>query len=407
MPPSIPLPIDLRTCSIAAAAKDPRLKKVYASIINVDSNEVLYGRNPQDPAPTGSMMKIMTAAAAIAAFGPDYRLTTKVVEGATPGTIVLVGGGDPTLTRLGPGQQSVYSGAPKLSDLAAQTLTAYNAAHPGVPITNVVVDDSMWSDSDSWDPSWSPSLQTGGYVSKVTALQVDGDRQDPRSFVSPRSNDPVGRAGQAFVTALGLTGVSVTTGVAENGATTLASVKSAQMKSLVFQMLQLNDNTLAETLARATSVKESLGGSAASLQQAITNGILGYGADTNGITAADGSGLSANDKVPADVMARFMGIVGFKKNGMQYVFAGLSVPGKAGLIGRFTGANAVLGSHLWAKAGQVGTSYSLSGFMKANDGTHIGFALYAVGSGISSSAIPALDNLTAAVFKCGNNLSSL
>ena len=68
------------------------------------------------------MLKILTAAAALAILGPDARLTTKVYKGAEPGSIVLVGGGDPTLNA---GSKTVYDGAPTLADLAAQTKAAW------------------------------------------------------------------------------------------------------------------------------------------------------------------------------------------------------------------------------------------------------------------------------------------
>lgn len=64
---------------------------------------------------------MLTAAAALAVLGADFRASTRVVAGAEPGTIVLVGGGDLTLSRLPSGQEPVYTGAAHLDDLAAKT----------------------------------------------------------------------------------------------------------------------------------------------------------------------------------------------------------------------------------------------------------------------------------------------
>ena len=61
---------------------------------------------------------------------------------------VLVGHGDPTLSALPPGQESVYAGAPKLSDLASQAVAAYATRHPGVPISQ-----ATWN-MQIWLPSW-------------------------------------------------------------------------------------------------------------------------------------------------------------------------------------------------------------------------------------------------------------
>src|SRR5207253_924188 len=82
-----------------------------------------------------------------ATIDPDYQAPTTVVDGSTPGTIVLVVHGDPTLSAGGP---TVYNGAPHLSDLAAQTVANYAAKHPGVPITQVVLDAGYWNPADMW-----------------------------------------------------------------------------------------------------------------------------------------------------------------------------------------------------------------------------------------------------------------
>ena len=181
LPGSIAAPSRLRTCSIDALARDERLTTLFGSVINATTGEVLFDRQAAVPARTASVLKVLTAAVALSALGPEYRLTTRVVPGSTPGTVVLVGGGDATLSRLPAGQESVYRGAPKLSDLAAQTVAAYAAANPDAPgITEVILDSNYWSISDKWDTSWARSEQTIGYHSEVTALQVDGDRQDKR-----------------------------------------------------------------------------------------------------------------------------------------------------------------------------------------------------------------------------------
>jgi D-alanyl-D-alanine carboxypeptidase/D-alanyl-D-alanine-endopeptidase (penicillin-binding protein 4) len=207
------------TCSIAKAAANTALQKLYGSVQAVGTGTSLYASNADDAQAPASAEKVLTAAAAISKLGSSFRITTSVVDGVTPGSITLVGQGDPTLSRVAAGH-SVYSGAPTMAALAAKTLTAYNTAHPGVPITQVVLDASYWDPSDNWDSTVPRSEQTGGFLSETTALQVDGDRQNPAAQVSPRSSDPVMAAGNAFVAALGVPGLSLITGQAENGAPT-------------------------------------------------------------------------------------------------------------------------------------------------------------------------------------------
>jgi D-alanyl-D-alanine carboxypeptidase/D-alanyl-D-alanine-endopeptidase (penicillin-binding protein 4) len=358
---------------------------------------------------------VFTASAAVLELGADYQLSTTVVTGSQPGSIVLVGHGDATLSAMPPGTESIYTGAPKLSTLAASTLAKFSQAKPGEQITSLVLDASYWSTSDKWDPTWKRSEQTIGYHSEVTALQVDGDRADPTRLTSPRSTDPIGRAGKAFLQALRdadgsnivADDVKITTGTAAGG-TKLAEVKSQPVRVLIKQMLLNSDNTLAEMLARVVSKSEGLGGSAASLQQAIPSALFPDDPETaSQVKIKDGSGLSDKNGVPAPVMARFLIRVESGTDNLDLVRDALPVAGKSGtLASRFTGDNAVLRGNLTAKTGWIDTAYTLAGFLTAKDGTKLTFAFFAVGDGIKDSAKEALDTLATGVYKCGSNLAN-
>jgi D-alanyl-D-alanine carboxypeptidase/D-alanyl-D-alanine-endopeptidase (penicillin-binding protein 4) len=405
----------LRTCSVAGPASDGRLMSLEGYVVRADTGDVLFDRSGSTPARTASVLKVFTAAAAIARLGPDFQITTSVYEGANPGTIVLVGRGDATLSALPAGQESFYPGAPKLQTLAENAVSQYAQRYPGTPITHVVLDASYWSAADKWDSSWKRSEQTTGYHSEVTALQVDGDRADPRASTSPRSTDPIARAGAAFVAALKAadpTGdvvdpeVDTTIGNAV-GSTTLAEVTSQPLRVLIKQMLLVSDNTLAEMLARIVSKQSGMDGSAASLQQAIPSALVQFDVPATGLTIRDGSGLSDLNAVPASTMTEFMRKVRDGGAGLDVVRDGLPVAGQSGtLASRFSGDNAVARGQVWAKTGWIDTAYTLSGYLNAADGTPLAFTFYAIGEGIGSDARAALDTLTTAVFTCGDNLSN-
>jgi D-alanyl-D-alanine carboxypeptidase/D-alanyl-D-alanine-endopeptidase (penicillin-binding protein 4) len=406
----------LRTCSVTPLAVDPRLMALSGEVRRADTGEVLYNYNGDAPVRTGSVLKVLTASAAVLVLGADYQISTQVVAGSTPGTIVLVGHGDPTLSAMPPGTESVYSGAPKLASLAAATIAAYRSTYgDSTPITNLVLDATYWNSADKWDPTWKRSEQTIGYHSEVTALQVDGDRADPTKQTSPRSTDPIGRAGQAFLQALrdadsnGIVAhnVSVSTGAA-NGGALLGEVKSQPLRVLIKQMLLNSDNTLAEMIARITSVQSDLGGSAASLQQSVPSALWPEDPTTaSQVIIKDGSGLSEANGVPAGVMADFMRRVMAGADNLDVVRDALPVAGKTGtLASRFSGGNAVARGHVVAKTGWIDTAYTLAGYMDAADGTQLTFAFYAVGDGIKDNAKEALDTLTTGVFNCGDNLAN-
>ena len=412
MPAALVAPTHLRTCSVAALATDPNLLTFQASVINATTGEVLFDRSGAKPSRTASVLKTLTAAAALSVLGPDYQFSTRVYEGSTPGSVVLVGGGDPTLSALGSGQESVYVGAPQLGDLAAQVQAKWHLIHPdpsvaGGKLTDLVLDSTMWDPNDNWDPSWERSEQTEGYQPEVTALMVDGSRANPKSQDSPRSNDPVGDAGKAFAADLGLGGGgTVTTGSAVAGKQLLGEVKSRPIGALIAYMLPNSDNTLAEMLARVTSKVAGSDGSSASLATVIPAALQKYGLTTAGLVIKDGSGLSDNNAVPATYVAQLMAKVLGGKGNLNIIYDALPIAGKSGtLAGRFTGPNAVARGAVNAKTGWIKTEYSLAGIVHATDGASLAFAFYALGA-INKNTQPALDTITTGIFGCGNNLSN-
>ena len=70
-----------------------------------------------------STNKVLTTAAALLTLDRNARVTTTVQaadQTRMPGVVVLVGGGDPTLSAAPPGEETWYRGAARISDLADQ-----------------------------------------------------------------------------------------------------------------------------------------------------------------------------------------------------------------------------------------------------------------------------------------------
>lgn len=399
----------LRTCSVADQDADPRLADFQAQVLNANTGEILYDRGGATPSRTASVLKIITSAAALSVLGPDYKATTTVVKGTEPGSVVLVGGGDLTLSRTPSGQESFYAGAPHLEDLADQTRAAWDAdpANAGTPITSIVLDSSLFGEP-GWDPGWARTELAAGYMPEITALQVDGDRDNPSRSTSPRSEDPVGRAGKAFAEELG-GGANVSEGTAPAGAAKLGSVDSQPVSTLIKQALVVSDNAIMEMLARLVAVKSGNGNTFAALQKSIIGGLEPYGIDTSGIVIADGSGLSPANAVPPAYLTKLLAKVSAREGNLGVIFDGLPVAGATegslSFPDRFAGDNAVADGAVFAKTGWIDTGYTLAGVIHAADGTPLTFAIYALGD-VQDSAKQAIDTLTAAFFRCGDNLSN-
>ena len=397
-------PTDSRTCSVSTDAADPRLGSFQAVVIDAATDTVLFDRGANKPAATASTMKLLTAGAALNILGPNYRVDTRVYQDpAQPGTIILVGGGDPTLSRTAPGQQSVYRDAPKLSTLAV----GVNAKMAGTPITKIVVDGSVFT-GPTWDPSWERSEQTTGYMSEVTGLQVDGDRQNPAAETSPRSTTPVLNAGKYFKKALGAAAANATIveGKAPGTAVEVAKVSSQPISVWIKHMLQVSDNTEAEALARLVSLDLGYDGSFSSLNIAIKKGLANTQLDTTGLVIKDGSGLSALNAVPPTFLAKFSKLVMTGFADFSVIRDGLPVSGESGsLSARFKGDLKDAVGQVHAKTGWIKNGYTLAGYITARDKSNLLFSIYALGN-VKDDAKDAIDKLVTDFFRCGVQLSN-
>ena len=394
-------------CSIKEQASDPLLGSFTGQVVDLATGKVLYDNGGKTPSITASTIKFVTAAAAMKALGPEFRISTKVVYStAQPDTVVLVGGGDPTLSRLSSGS-SVYRNAPRLSDLAKQ-VQDWALANGITEIRHLVLDSSLITGS-TWDPSWPTYERTAGYQPLITSLMVDGDRLNPAAAKSPRSNDPVGRAGREFKKALGTIAVNsdISVGLAPAGASKIAEVKSTKLPTLISYMISASDNTLAEYLARHVAIAQKLPSNLQSIQPGFQKALESMGLDWTGVVIKDGSGESKYDVITPAFFTDLLSKVLAGDANLKSIVDGFPVAGKSGtLASRFTGDNAVARGKVFAKTGSIFHAYALVGYMDAADGSKLGFAVFASGSATNVNTRGALDTVTTAIFNCGAKLSN-
>lgn len=395
----------LEPCLVTEQAANSKLGALQALVVRADNSQVLFNKDETKASATASALKLLTSAVALQTLGPNYRIETKVFRDASdPSVIYLVGGGDPTLSRTGPGKESVYKKAPKLSELAIQV----NSAMAGTQITKIVADSSLFA-GDQWLSSWERSEQTIGYHSQVSALQVDGDRDNPAKETSPRSTTPELRAGDWFKQAIGAlaANASVEQGVTPAGSTQIASVKSQPLSQWIGHMLQMSDNTQAEVLARLVALQSGGDGSFASIDPAYKTILGGIGLNTAALKIVDGSGLSANNAVPPTFFIELMKKIYDEEGDLRIIKQNLPTSGESGSLAyRFKGNNKVAVGHVFAKTGWIKTANTLVGYIDSADGTPLLFAIYAIGKGDVSLIRTAIDDLATGFYRCGAALSN-
>jgi len=370
-------------------------------VVEPGTGAELWGHTPERPLVPASTGKVLTAAAALLTLDATERLVTRVVAGPEPGTVVLVGGGDPTLTALPEGRESLYPDAPRISELAAEV----RAAAPG-PIGTVLVDTSRYT-GPLLAPGWSASDVGAGFVAPIEPVMVDGGRADPTLQDGSRVTDPALAAGRALADELGADVVDE--GVADPGAKSLAAVSSAPMTELVEHALRSSDNVLAEVLAREVALARDDEPSFEGAARQILAALEQAGFDPSSAELFDGSGLSKQDRVPPRLLGSVLSAAAAPAQGpldrqfLRPILSGLPVAGGEGTLdNRFArdGDAASGRGVVRAKTGSLTGVSSLAGVVTDADGRLLVFAL--MSNGANPGVVrPLHDQMAAGLSRCG------
>jgi len=370
-------------------------KSVRVSVVDLGSGQTLYERDPTVRVVPASNAKVITAAAVLATFGPAHRITTRVVAGANPGEVVLVGAGDATLSIDG---NAYYEGAGRLDDLAAQVKTALGGTRP----SRLIIDGSLYQ-GPLLGPVWDPGAPQEGYVSNITALMVNGARVDPKDRQSPfeRHPDPELAAGNAFAQLLG--GVEVVRGTAPAGAAELGSVKSAPVIRQLETMLGESDNTLAESLARQVAVAQGKVASFEGAGDALNAVLAQLGLPADQFDMVDGSGYSKLNQLSPRVLTGLLSKAATDPR-LTDLFNLMPIAGWSGSMDyRFAKPEALPGlGVVRAKSGTLNGVNSITGVVQTADGHLIGFSILA--EKVPTWQYPAqdaLDRIVAKIATCG------
>jgi serine-type D-Ala-D-Ala carboxypeptidase/endopeptidase (penicillin-binding protein 4) len=397
---------------VLTGAVGPQLGVVVA---DASTGRLLYSRDGGTLATPASTTKLATAVAALAVLGPGTRFTTRVVQ--SPGGIVLVGGGDPTLAvnRFPPED---YPQPATLAALARATARALKAA--GRRSVALSYDTSLYS-GPTMAPGWTYGDVASGNVTPIVSLEVDQgrltpagtpeDRDDGDNFM-PRTTDPAGMAAAAFAGLLQRDGITVTgspaIGTAPAGAAALASVSSPPLSAIVQQMLQESNNVIAENLARHLALAMGQPASFSGAAAAVTGELRRLGV-TGGVSLVDGSGLSPDDGIAPAALVQVLEIAaGPGGTRERAAITGLPVAGFSGTLSAgqsvFGGIGGSALGVLRAKTGNLITVATLAGLVEDRDGRLLAFAIMAdqiPGAAMLQPAADNIDSAAAALAACG------
>lgn len=361
-------------------------------LVLAEDGTVLAGRGADKALAPASTMKVLTTLAAVDTLGADHRFTTRVVS-PKPGSLILVGGGDPLLTDK---TSSAAAKPASLQQLAAATAQALAAS--GTTKVTLGYDASIFTGA-GFNSHWKPSMRS--YTARVSGLIADAGVVNQWQA----QTDPARSAAQAFAARLKRAGLKVRlvgTQHADAAASPIASVESAPLSVVVGRTLRLSDNLAADTLARhvaiASGEKASFSGAATALRAWLVEHQLW----SDGMRVLDGSGLSRDARVTPAVLARAVQ-ASASNPGWQAVVTGFPVAGKSGTLkDRFDDkSEKIARGNVQAKTGTLIGVAGLTGQLTTADGARLTFALLANGTSGQNTAYNWLDRSAAAMVRCG------
>lgn len=422
---------DTNVCTpISEQTSAKRLGKLYAYAEDLTTGNVLINIRANEQTPSASVMKTVTSAAALkfivkaretAGLTP-YVATTRVYSlPDQPGTIVLQGGGDHSLTRVAATSYTTYylpgQHPAKLRLIAQQALAALPA---GTVINKIILDDTFFK-GPSWNPNWNSYSRISGDAAPITGLMVDAGRVNPdltdKKYSGVRVTDPTMQAGMFFKKWLGASAASATLvkGAVPLLATQIASADSQPITNWIRHALKISDNTETETIARHTELALGLKNSYQSAQKMGNRLFSSLGVNYKKLIMKDAAGLAPNNRVTAKLIETLMKTAADPTSDIAALPSFMATSGDGGTLGgRFVEYNkstkryelTIPSGSIRAKTGYISGVYGLAGIITTPEAHTIVFAMFArqdtahhlyVGYGTKH----AIDGVVEKLYRCG------
>jgi len=423
-----------------------------ALVIARNDGAVLFAREPDWALVPASNQKVLTAIAALAAFGPTHRFETEILadaaidaEGAV-GTLWVRGGGDPALT-----SEDFWRLAADLRRLGLRRVKG-----------DLALDDTAF-DAERWHPSWGPvsprayhapvgalNVNYGAFAAAVTpgaaqgepvrvfvdppaaylevvnravtgpargrhGLQVDRRAGPGAELVAVSGSVPVGSPSQTVhrsvldptryagsVLRMQLESVGIPVG----GQVRLGAVPASARRLYAFQgrplaeiarlFVKYSNNAIAESLVKALGARASgAAGSWGNGIPAMRRELEALGLDTAGLILVDGSGLSYENRVTPRALVEALRIADDSFRFGPELVSALPIAGGDGTLQKRAESAA---ESARAKTGLLTRVTGLSGFARLADGREVVFSVLSNGyRGDATRAMDALDGFVAAL----------
>jgi serine-type D-Ala-D-Ala carboxypeptidase/endopeptidase (penicillin-binding protein 4) len=310
----------------------------------------VYRHNAGRSLKPASNEKLSVAVTALSILQPGYTIPTQLrAEGSRSGSVwngrlILKGYGDPALT------------GPQLGLLARAVKNA------GITrVTGAILGDESFFDDVRVGPGWKASYYKVE-CPPLSALVVN--RAHFKGYITSR---PALAAAKLLRRKLVDRGIRVDErarlGRAGKSSTVLATAHSPVLRALVRRMDRQSDNFYAEMLVKVLGAAERSSGTTRDGMRVIRAELRSRGVPLRGVVLADGSGLSAYDRLTARATAKLLRSARADSDISAAFVGSLPVAGVNGTLSdRMQSGPAY--ANVYAKTGTTDSASALSGYVR-------------------------------------------
>jgi serine-type D-Ala-D-Ala carboxypeptidase/endopeptidase (penicillin-binding protein 4) len=333
-------------------------------VVDLDAGRAIYAVNPEVPLEPASTEKLPVAIAALQRLGAGFRTHTDVLghgslaAGTWRGDLVLKGYGDPMLSNAG-------------LDALARAVRRHGIS----VVSGGVIADESYFDAVRTCPGWKPSFakEESPLLSALVANRgiLDGAASD----------SPALAAATLFRRALQKAGVSVggapAVGTAAPDAVRIVRRASPPLTRLLAVMDTWSDNFVAEMLLKQLGARFGGHGSTAAGAAVVNSTLWAKDVPLTGVLLADGSGLSALNRLTARSLAAMLETV-WHESKLRPLLSTFAVAGSTGTL-RNRLLSVAEHTLVRGKTGTTDHSSALAGFV----GSRFAFAVLSNGSPVN------------------------
>jgi len=281
----------------------------------------IYSDLADVPRAPASVLKLISAAAAITAYGSEKVFQTSISATDDPSIFILQGELDPWITTSSKDAEKFGRA------LSTKLISAVMKAGNGYPDLTVQYNGVFEADITSLKAFYGKKIKFKK-ISKPPIVEGQESRE-------------------------------------------LAKITSPTLREILEFTLLWSDNTLADRLARNAALKMGYSRDDSDLNLAFKETLNSLDVDSKGLKVFDGSGLSHGNRVSVKTIAELLLKIRTEPS-LQAIYDGLPVAGKTGTLKkRFKKYGTAAKGLVKAKTGWINTSVTLAGYVEAKNSEYV------------------------------------